>query len=317
MTTKRKPALMLTALLAFALCLMLAVCVLTACNDGGSTRQGLPGGDQAKSETPDEEDSGAEDTDAPSDTPQGDAGEPNDEESQEPDDEEKNPTDEEPATPEMTSAEYFEINLQLLKSVLKEEYEEDYKGDTFNLDNAVKMIINEGGGEIYCFANTIGKYGDVRGIRFFVASFDNNILKKSQKELYACLSSSVKNYDLSFASYARLKPNLSEEMYKEFEQFLCSQSYDNDGETVTFGVGARVLDISRYIADYDAYGNRYIQFLVVDGDKNYTARLENAMPPGYDDWAIGQIMGYSNNVFKVTEVKDFKEFNYEDDEEQM
>lgn len=39
MTTKRKPALMLTALLAIALCLMLAVCVLTACNDGGSGNQ--------------------------------------------------------------------------------------------------------------------------------------------------------------------------------------------------------------------------------------------------------------------------------------
>lgn len=39
MTTKRKPALLLTALLALALCLMLAVCVLTACNDGGSGNQ--------------------------------------------------------------------------------------------------------------------------------------------------------------------------------------------------------------------------------------------------------------------------------------
>lgn len=39
MTTKRKPALMLTALLALALCLMLAVCVLTACNDSGSGNQ--------------------------------------------------------------------------------------------------------------------------------------------------------------------------------------------------------------------------------------------------------------------------------------
>lgn len=39
MTTKRKPTLMLTALLALALCLMLAVCVLTACNDGGSGNQ--------------------------------------------------------------------------------------------------------------------------------------------------------------------------------------------------------------------------------------------------------------------------------------
>lgn len=39
MTTKRKPALMLTALLALALCLMLAACVLTACNDGGGGNQ--------------------------------------------------------------------------------------------------------------------------------------------------------------------------------------------------------------------------------------------------------------------------------------
>ena len=39
MTTKRKPTLMLTALLALALCLMLAVCVLTACNDSGSGNQ--------------------------------------------------------------------------------------------------------------------------------------------------------------------------------------------------------------------------------------------------------------------------------------
>lgn len=39
MATKRKPALMLTALLALALCLMLAVCVLTACNDSGNGDQ--------------------------------------------------------------------------------------------------------------------------------------------------------------------------------------------------------------------------------------------------------------------------------------
>ena len=68
------------------------------------------------------------------------------------------------------------------------------------------------------------------------------------------------------------------------------------------------MDISRYIADYDAYGNRYIQYLIIDNGKVYTARLENAMPPGSDDWSIGQIMGYSNNVFKVTEVKPFALF---------
>lgn len=210
--------------------------------------------------------------------------------------------------PELTEAEYYEKNLDLLKSALKEEYEKDNPGETFNLDDSSEILINEAAGEIYCLANTIGKYGDVRGIRFYVASFDNNILNKSQEEIYSYLNSTEKNYDLSFISQTRLKPNLSEEVYNEFSKYLCNQSYESNGEIITFSEDAQILDISRYIYDYNAYGSTYIQYLIIDNGKVYTARLENAMPPELSDWGIEQIMGYSNNVFKVTEVKPFALF---------
>lgn len=223
------------------------------------------------------------------------------------------PGEEEPETPEISEAEYYKKNLDLLKSALKEEYEKDNPGETFNLDDSSEILINEVAGEIYCLANTIGKYGDVRGIRFYVASFDNNILNKSQEEIYSYLNSTEKNYDLSFISQTRLKPNLSEEGYNEFSEYICNQKYESNGEIITFSEDAQVLDISRYIYDYDAHGNTYFQYFIIDNGKVYTARLENAMPPELSDWGIGQIMGYSNNVFKITEIKDFKEFDYEEE----
>lgn len=223
------------------------------------------------------------------------------------------PGEEEPETPEISEAEYYEKNLNLLKSALKEEYEKDNPGETFNLDDSSEILINEAAGEIYCLANTIGKYGDVRGNCFYVASFDNNILNKSQKEIYSYLNSTEKNYDLSFTSQARLKPDLTEEVHNEFSKYLCNQNYESNGEIITFSEDAQVLDVSSYIYDYNAYGNTYIKYLIIDNGKVYTARLENAMPPGSDDWSIGQIMGYSNNVFKITEIKDFKEFDYEEE----
>ena len=218
------------------------------------------------------------------------------------------PGEEEPEAPEFSEAEYYEKNLDLLKSALKEEYEKDNPGETFNLDDSSEILINEAAGEIYCLANTIGKYGDVRGIRFYVASFGNNILNKSQEEIYSYLNSTEKNYDLSFISQTRLKPNISEEGYNEFSEYICNQKYESNGEIITFSEDAQVLDISRYIYDYDAHGNTYFQYFIIDNGKVYTARLENAMPPELSDWGIGQIMGYSNNVFKITAVKDFAEF---------
>lgn len=218
------------------------------------------------------------------------------------------PGEEEPETPEMSEAEYYEKNLDLIKTALGEEYKKDNPNRTLITDENT-IVINEALGEIYFIGDTEGGLGAVKNL-FFTAKFNNNILLQPQKEINEILKN--KEYDLSFTNIRSIRGNLSEDVYKEFGTFLCGQSYDSNGETKTFSDKAVVLDISRYISG-DAYGGQYIQFMIVDGEKVYTARLENAMPPGYDDWAIGQIMGYSNNVFKITEIKDFKEFDYEEE----
>ena len=224
------------------------------------------------------------------------------------------PGEEEPETPETSEEEYYKENLGLLKTAIVEEYRKDF-GDfadaSLKIDESQEIVINEAAGEIYFFGDRIDIFGGSSDL-FFVAKFDKNILSETQKNLNSILRSETRSFDINFEFIKTIRSNLSEDVYKEFENFLCSQSYDSNGETKTFSNEAVVLDVSRYISG-DAYGGKYIQFMIVDGEKVYTARLENAMPPEVSDWGIEQIMGYSNNVFKITEIKDFKEFDYEEE----
>ena len=247
-------------------------------------------------------------------------------EGQEPgqDDEEQNPGqgdegqgegDEE--IPEMSEAEYYEQNIELLKAAIVEEYEKDFNYDDFDYDASVEinseygLVINKASGEIYFLGDRSDVFGGSKDL-FFVAKFDKNILNDTQKNVNAILTSTASSFDISFEFHKSIRGNLSAEVYAEFSNYLLKQNYDFGEEIVSFGEGAEILDISEYITDYNAFGNRCIQFPVIDGDKIYMARLENAMPPRADDWGIGQIMGYSNNVFKITAVKDFKEFGVDE-----
>ena len=247
-------------------------------------------------------------------------------EGQEPgqDDEEQNPGqgdegqgegDEE--IPEMSEAEYYEQNIELLKAAIVEEYEKDFNYDDFDYDASVEinseygLVINKASGEIYFLGDRSDVFGGSKDL-FFVAKFDKNILNDTQKNVNAILTSTASSFDISFEFHKSIRGNLSTEVYAEFSNYLLKQNYAFGEEIVSFGEGAEILDISEYITDYNAFGNRCIQFPVIDGDKIYMARLENAMPPRADDWGIGQIMGYSNNVFKITAVKDFKEFGVDE-----
>ena len=219
------------------------------------------------------------------------------------------PGEEEPETPEISEEEYYKENLELLKTAIVEEYKKDF-GDfadaSLKIDESQEIVINEAAGEIYFFGDKIDIFGGSSDL-FFVAKFDKNILSETQKNLNSILRSETRSFDINFGFTKTIRSNLSEDVYKEFENFLCSQSYDSNGETKTFSNEAVVLDISRYISG-DAYGGQYVQFMIVDGEKVYTARLENAMPPSAYDGDIKEIMKYSNNVFKVTEVKPFALF---------
>ena len=217
------------------------------------------------------------------------------------------PVIEEPE-PEISEAEYYERNIELLKAAMVEKFEKKYPGLSLELNEEKKIFYNEKVGEIYFIGSYDNGYKVFNNV-LFIAKLSENFLLNEQKQIYGILKDG--SFEVDYSLETSIRNNLSEEVYNEFSNYLLSQSYDFNGESVSFSKGAEVLDISQYIADYDAYGRTYIQFLVIDGSKIYTARLENAFPSETSDWGISKIMGYSNNVFKVTEVKDFKEFDYE------
>ncbi len=206
-------------------------------------------------------------------------------------------------TPGISEEEYYEKNLDLIKAALVEEYSKDNPKRTLILDED-SIVINEALGEIYFAGHTQGGLGAVKNL-FFTAKFDNNILSHSQEKIYEILNS--KTYDINFTNIKSIRGNLSTEVYNEFSNYLLKQKYDFNGKGLSFSKEAIVLNISEF-KDGDAFGGQYIQFLVIDGNMIYTARLENAMPASMGDIAISQIMGYSNNVFKITAVNDFAEF---------
>lgn len=238
------------------------------------------------------------------------------EEGQEPgqDDEEQNPGqgdegqgegDEE--IPEMSEAEYYEQNIELLKAAIVEDFKNDNNQYDMILDGETELVINAAVGEIFFTPRVIMPWGTTRTDFYYTAKLSENFLDKHQKEIFELLNNENFVVDFDFSYQNTLKRNLSTEVYAEFSNYLLKQNYAFGEESVSFGEGAKILDISTFRSG-DAFGGKYIQFPVIDGDKIYMARLEAAMPPRCDDWGIGQIMGYSNNVFKVTEVKPFALF---------
>ena len=210
-------------------------------------------------------------------------------------------------TPEISEEEYYKHNIELLKAALIEEYKNDFEGASLEINGEYNLVVNKASGEIYFLGDRSDMFGGSKNL-FFVAKFDKNILNDTQKNINSILTSTTSSFDINFEFTKSIRENLSKEVYNDFSNYLIKQKYDFNGKGLSFSKEAIVLNISQYITDYNAFGNRCIQFLVIDGNMIYTARLENAMPPRCDDWGIGQLMGYSNNVFKITAVNDFAEF---------
>ena len=210
--------------------------------------------------------------------------------------------------PEMSEAEYYEQNIELLKAAIEEKFEKKYPGLDLELNKEETIFYNEEVGEIYFSGSYDNGYKVFYNV-FFVAKLSENFLKNQQNRIFEILKNG--NFEIDYKLETSIKNNLSTEVYAEFSNYLLKQNYDFGEESVSFGEGAEILDISIYIDGY-AYGGQYIQFPVIDGDKIYMARLENAMPSSMYDAGIKAIMGYSNNVFKITAVKDFKEFGVDE-----
>lgn len=226
------------------------------------------------------------------------------------------PGEEEPETPEMSEEDYRIQNVELLKEILASEYEEFSKKGiaSYKLENVDNIILNTAAGEVYftadvrMMANDTIDMGLIEGCNitgYLGESFD----WQSQEELNKFLISfKDSNSDMEFDNYkATMSSQISKETYNDFIDYVKGQSYD--GVDLSSTPNENFFGVTWFVLDYDALGNRYIEYKVVDGDKVYTLHAENVEPGGVGDGVIEAFMKYTNTVFKVVDVQPFEEFD--------
>lgn len=310
-----------TVIIALLVCLVLAVCLFAACNDGGSTGQQTPGGNRPGAETPGDESSGVETPgENPSDNPGNNPGgedpgtdEPGDSpdgEEQEPDGG-QSPSGDEPETSEPTEEDYRLQNLELLKEILAREYNQFTRTEYsyFTLHNIDNIIVNSAAEEVYFTADMSGITGGILGNFFITGSFGQSFDWQSQKEFNEFLISfNESDSNMTFDESKSLMSNqVSETTYAEFIDWVKEQDY---GEADFSDVpNDDIFGVTWFIRDNDALGYRYIGYKIIKDEQIYTIHLENVDPLGSPNTQIKELMKWKNSVFKIVDVKPFEEFD--------
>lgn len=221
------------------------------------------------------------------------------------------PGEEEPETPEMSEEDYRIQNVDLLKEILAREYNQFTKTEyaNYNLQNIDNIILNAAAGEVYFTADMSGITGGILGNYNFTGYLRQSFNWQSQEELNKFLISfKDSNSDMEFDNYkATMSSQISGETYKEFIDYVKEQSYD--GVDLSSIPNENFFGVTWFVLDYDALGNRYIEYKVVDGDKVYTLHAENVQPGGVGDGVIKAFMKYTNTIFKIVDVQPFEEFD--------
>lgn len=226
------------------------------------------------------------------------------------------PGEEEPETPEISEEDYRIQNVEVLKEILASEYEEFSKKGiaSYKLENIDNIILNTAAGEVYFTADVrmmandtidMGLIEECNFTGYLGESFD----WQSQEELNKFLTSfKDSNSDMEFENYKEgMSSKISGETYKEFIDYVKEQSYD--GVDLSSIPNENFFGVTWFVLDYDALGNRYIEYKAVDGDKVYTLHAENVQPGGVGDGVIEAFMKYTSTVFKVVDVQPFEEFD--------
>lgn len=225
------------------------------------------------------------------------------------------PGEEEPETPEMSEEDYRIQNVELLKEILAEEYNQFTETDNvkYNLENIDNIKINAATGEVNFTADirTIAFDVDMGLVenRIFTGHFGQSFDWQSQEGLNKFLASfNESDGDMKFDDYkSAMSSQVSKEIYNDFIDYVKEQSYD--GVDLSSIPNENFFGVTWFVLDYDALGNRYIEYKVVDGDKVYTLHAENVQPGGVGDGVIEAFMKYTNTVFKVVDVQSFEEFD--------
>ena len=221
------------------------------------------------------------------------------------------PGEEEPETPEISEEDYRIQNVEHLKEILAREYNQFTKTEyaNFNLENIDNIILNTAAGEVYFTADMSGITGSILGNYNFTGYLGQSFDWQNQEELNKFLISfNDSESDMTFGeSKGTMSSKISEATYNKFVDYVKEQSYD--GVDFSAVSDSDIFGVTWFVSDNDAYGNRYIEYRIVNNGNVYTLHME-WFPPMYSpDESIEEIITNKYGVFKVVDVQPFEEFD--------
>ena len=217
-------------------------------------------------------------------------------------------------TPEISEEEYRQDNIEALKEILASEYNEFSLGKyvEYELTNISDLKINKTTGSIYFRAdrkNIRSSNPNAENLLFEGNFVDENgepviINCQTQEEFNNFLN---QNHNMVFELGSPMLNQVSETTYDKFVDYVKEQSCD--GVDFSAASDNDVFGITWFNSDPSAYGNRYIEYKIVNNGNVYTLHME-WFPPMYSpDESIEEIITNKYGVFKIVGVKPFEEFD--------
>ncbi len=211
--------------------------------------------------------------------------------------------------PEITEEQYAVMCKDKIEEIALEAINRSSEyGNMTNID--IKKI-DKAGYVIYCNAD-YHLYGLISN-RFYTIKFDKKILLgKSYEEIYNNLKT-IDNLTAEVIWKSCLQPEISEELYNEFCDYIKAQSYTYGEEVIDFSaIDKNQLEIINVTNSFITGGRRSFGFKVLDtkSKKIYEGSIMGALGSSAVDDQIIELMGKTTNIFEITDVSDFEEFEF-------
>lgn len=285
------------------LCLASGLAVFTACTvgqkDAGEDTSGITSGDSDS------------DGDNTGDNDGGDTSGDSDNMGDETGDNAGDNTGDDTGTPpaEITEEQYAKQNIELLKAHLISNFKEDNK--LFQIKNIDIIKVNKAKSEIYF--SCIRYYMSLEENCFIIAELDKGFFNvKLQKELNEKLKVlNSQNYMDFTNAQTVLQPEISEELFNEFCNYIKRQSYTYGDEVIDFSAidpqNLEIINVTNSISDGRRRGFGF-KILDTKSNKIYGGRIMGALGSSAVDDQIIELMGKTTNTFEITEISEFQEF---------
>ena len=291
------------------LCLASGLAVFSACTvgqkDAGEDTSGITSGD-SDSDGDNTGDSDGGDTSGDSDNTGDNTGD-------ETGDNTGDNTGDDTGTPpaEITEEQYAEQNIELLKEICIGDYKTS--NPLFEISNIQIVVINKACGNIYFKADQHILSNNIN--KFFTAKFDKNIFNSTHKILNETLNKIVKGETENNVEFLEtqtiLQPEISEELFNEFCEYIKRQSYTYGEEVIDFSAtDPQNLEIINVTNTKMVPIGREVCFVIINKSNNniYQGKISGYIMSSSTKDQINDFISKTDNIFEIDTISTFQEF---------